>query len=65
MILRLRNAWAISEMWALASQNSIITAHCETKLSASTGVGEWLAFLADSDNATLKACCRHDSSSRK
>jgi hypothetical protein len=45
-----------SEVWALASQNSIITAHCEIKLSASTGVGEWLAFLADSDNATLKAC---------
>ena len=45
-----------NEVWALASQNSIITAHCETKLSASTGVGEWLAFLADSDNATLKAC---------
>ena len=30
--------------------------YCESILSASTGVGEWLAFLADSDNATLKAC---------
>ena len=30
--------------------------YCETKLSASAGVGEWLAFIADSDNATLIAC---------
>jgi hypothetical protein len=45
-----------SEMWTLTSQNSVIMAHVETKLSASTGVGEWLAFLADSDNATLIAC---------
>ena len=30
--------------------------YCETKLSASTGVGEWLGLLANSDNATLKAC---------
>ena len=28
----------------------------KANISASTGVGEWLAFLADSDNATLKAC---------
>ena len=30
--------------------------YCESILSASTGVGEWLAFLANSDNADLLAC---------
>ena len=30
--------------------------YCETKLSASTGVGEWLAFIGNIEDATLIAC---------
>ena len=33
-----------------------VKAYCESVLSAQIGVGEWLAFVANSDNAILMAC---------
>lgn len=51
-----KNCLADGFVWGVTSQNPIMTNYCETMLAASTGVGQWLAFLADSDNATLIAC---------
>ena len=52
----LKGCLSDTEVWAIISQNSIVTDFCEDKLSASTEVGEWLAFLASSDDSALIGC---------